>query len=170
MPDWQTMTARLESAKRRLSEEVPGYPWAPQAPRPGCDESGLTAIAELLGSPLDRQHREFLAHCDGWPEFFLGTVLFGSAEFLGSEFPAARELLQYAELGEHDPNRLCPIAASAENINIFVLEKGDGPDPARVIWFAGYEVEAYQDFEAFFTMVTTSFEEELARPAQDRPY
>jgi hypothetical protein len=97
-------------------------------------------------------------------------TLFGSAEFLGEEYDKAVDLLQYAEMGELDPQLLYPIAASDNNINIIVIDDSEENGTRPVRWFAGYELERYEDFASFFDHVISMFEFDRDRPIGERPY
>ena len=46
---------------------------------PGASEHALAAVEERVGRRLPEVYREFLAEHDGWPRFFEGATLLGTA-------------------------------------------------------------------------------------------
>lgn len=140
---------------KRLAEEVDPEGLAKYAPpRPPADPERLRAAADRAGGALDGQYTEFLRHADGWPRLLHSYDLFGTAELLGEELGAALELISYLEPDVFEDSDveeadLFPIGMSSAAIDVFVTVRS-APEPRPVIWFAGFEIERFESFEAFF--------------------
>lgn len=67
-------------------------------PNPGASKSAITAVEERIAHPLPPSYREFLALHDGWPRFFEGATLLGTAN-LGKRMyeDMARAVFEAAE-------------------------------------------------------------------------
>jgi hypothetical protein len=78
MATWRT----LISAIRRVQTEIlwldPSRDFGLR-PHPGASTGALRATEQRLGRPLPPSYRAFLAECDGWPRFFEGASLLGTA-------------------------------------------------------------------------------------------
>ncbi|HET7542458.1 MAG TPA: SMI1/KNR4 family protein [Polyangiaceae bacterium] len=48
-------------------------------PNPGASASAIAAVEARIAQPLPPSYREFLAVHDGWPRFFEGATLLGTA-------------------------------------------------------------------------------------------
>jgi len=48
-------------------------------PNPGASSSAIAAVEARIAHPLPPSYREFLALHDGWPRFFEGATLLGTA-------------------------------------------------------------------------------------------
>jgi len=48
-------------------------------PNPGASAGAIAAVEERIGHRLPPSYREFLAEHDGWPRFFEGATLLGTA-------------------------------------------------------------------------------------------
>jgi hypothetical protein len=160
MADWADAIDRMV----RAEWVVKGYgrdgqpPFAP--PRPPARPERLRAAIDRGAGALDAQYVQFLRHADGWPELLHSFGLFGTPELLGDEFDEAVELISYldpevlqdAGVAEED---LFPIGWSPVAIDVFVTVSS-APQPRPVIWFAGVEVERFDDVKAFFRYMTDS--------------
>jgi hypothetical protein len=78
MASWRT----LLSAIRRIQTEIlwldPSRDFGPR-PHPGASTGALRATEQRLGRPLPPSYRAFLEESDGWPRFFEGASLLGTA-------------------------------------------------------------------------------------------
>jgi hypothetical protein len=160
MGDWTDAIEQMVRAKR-LAEEYDRDGVAEFAPpRPPADPERLQAAIARRAGALDGQYVQFLRHADGWPGLLHSFGLFGTSELLGAEFDEALEVISYLEpdifedsgVAEDD---LLPIGWSPVAIDVFVTVTS-APEPRPVIWFAGLEVERFENFEAFFRYMTDS--------------
>lgn len=122
-------------------------------------EEELRAVEAPLGEALDPMYREFLSYAGGWPGFLHGADLFGPEDFLGgAHFRHGTEMLGFVEpsvLSSAGFRReeLIPIAASREDLDLFVMTRRATSMPGIVIWLAGAEIERFPNFEEFFAAV-----------------
>jgi len=67
-------------------------------PNPGASPSAIAAVEQRILHPLPPSYREFLALHDGWPRFFEGATLLGTAN-LGKRMyeDMARSVFEAAE-------------------------------------------------------------------------
>jgi hypothetical protein len=98
-----------------------------------------------------------LLHANGWPAFYQAVDLYGTGDLLGNmRGIRGAEMLSFIEgsvLAESGLRRedLLPIAVSSTDLDLFVMVKHSAKKRGMVVWFAGYEVDRFQDFSEFFS-------------------
>ena len=119
--------------------------------------------------PLDPGYRDFLRHAGGWPAFYQTVDLFGPDELLGSpQFAAAREALlsmedeALAECGEA-PCNLLPIAATSEDLDLFLIAGPEAETPGQVFWYAGGLIDTFPSFTEYFLAMVDYNRDEIRR-------
>lgn len=153
---WKQRIGELILIKQRIADVDREGIWPHKLPRVAATESQLREVERHLGEPLDPDHRTFLKCAGGWPAFFQTVDLFGPEELLGRErFRHAMEMLSYVEEDVLKASRVrreqvLPIAASAVDLDLFVMTRRSSPQPGIVIWFAGSEVDRFPSFDEFF--------------------
>lgn len=107
------------------------------AGNPAAPESALVVAELRLGRKLPPSYREFLAFCDGWPNFFEATTLLGTGDIgrRTCEAAAARML----------PERcLLPFGVDAQGACLFAFDTrvrlADGELPV-VAWMGGLGID-----------------------------
>jgi hypothetical protein len=96
MTDWLPLVDRLRSTHTEILRVAPFRDFG-LIPNPGAAAEAICAAEERLGVPLPPSYRQFLARYDGWPRFFEGASLLGTAclgnrlydEFARAAFAAA---------------------------------------------------------------------------------
>jgi hypothetical protein len=115
-------------------------------PNPAASEVALTRAEERLGRPLPPSYRAFLRLHDGWPRFFDGASLLGTANLGHRQYEdLARAAFEAAETPIPDlgpPTRprartLIPFGADLEGTTLFAF------NPAAVGPDGEYEVIAW---------------------------
>jgi hypothetical protein len=153
--DWKQRIAVMALVKQKLAEVDTEGLWEHRLPRVAASQERLREVEAHLGEALDPSYRDFLRHADGWPAFYQTVDLFGSDDLLGGErFRHAEEMLGYAEdeqLASPGLRRdLLPIAASAVDLDLFVMTRRSSARPGTVIWLAGSEVDRFPSFDEYF--------------------
>jgi hypothetical protein len=154
-------------AQRLRDITVPGADPFPR-PIPGATEQQLTAVESHLGIRLDVQHRNFLMHANGWPDFSGTFTLLGTADFLGSDLMSkAKEQLHIisgAALGRFrwKRNRLLPIAVSDGTLDVWCMLIEKGQVQPQFIWFNNTEPDEYETFSEYLQACLSSMPEQIA--------
>lgn len=104
---------------------------------------------------MDPEHRAFLSYANGWPDFHQVTDLLsleGIRDLRKQILDSSSSDSADEELSEdvYQVTDLLPIAASGEDIDIFVMPIIDKQVQSEVIWLAGGEIDRYSSFVEFF--------------------
>jgi len=142
-------------------------------PNPSASQSAIAAVEERIGQRLPPSYREFLALHDGWPRFFEGATLLGTAN-LGKRMyeDMARAVFEAAETPVPHvgpPSRaqrapIVPFGIDLQGTTLFAFNPGvvraDG-ECEVVAWVneVGVRSDSFTDFLEF---VVEMCESELA--------
>ncbi|MEZ4225799.1 MAG: SMI1/KNR4 family protein [Polyangiaceae bacterium] len=143
----------------------------------GASDTAVRVAEQRLGRALPPSYREFLRICDGWPRFYDGATLLGTAS-LGRRMydDLARAAFEAAETPEPDlgppsrfkPKVLIPFGIDMQATTLFVF------NPAAVSESGEYEVIAWMNeigvrrssFASFLEMVLELCHAELESAVQ----
>jgi hypothetical protein len=78
MANFSTLLTRIKETQTEILRAAP-YRDLSLVPNPGASNHAIAAVEERISSRLPPAYREFLAVHDGWPRFFEGATLLGSA-------------------------------------------------------------------------------------------
>ncbi len=97
MPNFSTLLTRIKDIQTEILRAAP-YRDISLVPNPGASELAIAAVEERIGHRLPPSYRQFLAQHDGWPRFFEGATLLGTAN-LGKRMyeDLARAVFEAAE-------------------------------------------------------------------------
>ncbi|MET1081303.1 MAG: SMI1/KNR4 family protein [Pseudomonas sp.] len=165
--NWVQEISILVLVKQALAEVDKNglYPYS--LPSVGASSEQLVEVASLLGFQLDSKYSDFLMSADGWNGFFQTVDLFGSKDLCGGEkmqlaFNLLGELsdalFEQAGVSRVD---VLPIAAAMADKDIFLLAKPDSSVPGVVLWFAGEEIDRFDNFDEFFLAMVDYNREEF---------
>jgi hypothetical protein len=170
--NWQ---ACLRDIRHVQTEIMRTAPWrdAGLVPNPRASARAIASAEKRIGRPLPPAYREFLAEHDGWPRFFEGATLFGTAN-LGLRLydQAIRAAFEAAETPVPDvgpPSRaaerrvLIAFGADVQATTLFAFEgsceRADG-ELEVVAWIN--EIGVRRDsFESFLELVLELADAEL---------
>lgn len=150
--DWRPEIVQMAMIKQAIHAADSAGLWEYHYPRVAATPEKLTLAEEGLGFRLEPGYRGFLGYGDGWPSFYQNVDLFGIDDLLGSpRMIMARELLSFLEPVALDQAglldaTLVPIAATTEDIDLFVMTVVDGVLQPPVVWFAGSEIDRFETF------------------------
>jgi SMI1 / KNR4 family (SUKH-1) len=154
---WQQAIVDLVLVQQQMREVDMEGLWDYHLPHVAASPARVDTVEAQIGESFPRLYREFLLHADGWPCFYHTVNLFGTEDLLGSDESLVAvdhlDLLEYEkalELAGFKRSDLLPIAATSEDLDLFVLCRRDSPQPGGVIWFAGGEIDRWTDFYDFF--------------------
>ncbi|MGM0805615.1 MAG: SMI1/KNR4 family protein [Bacillota bacterium] len=169
MINWKDMIATLILVKQELMKQDVEKIWPHHFPEVGATEESLLDLEEELGYKLDLTYRDFLQHANGWKGFYQTVDLFGTEQLKDSTKKEYAEMLLTAiddqVLKESGVSRseLLPIAATEYDKDLFVLSLPNSAKPGEIIWFAGEEIDRFENFAEFFlAMIDYNREEVLA--------
>lgn len=156
MFEWKTQIAKLAYVKQQLAEVDTQKLWPWHLPNIAATKQEITDCERYLGFKIDSQYADFLMHANGWHGFIQATDLFGTTDLAGGErMRKAVEILSYLEenvikQAGVERDEVLPIALSPLDLDLFVITKPSTTQPGTVIWFAGYEIQRFADFQNFF--------------------
>ncbi|MFC0236621.1 SMI1/KNR4 family protein [Fictibacillus phosphorivorans] len=169
MMNWKDRIVDLILVKQELMRQDIERIWPYHFPEVGATEKSLQDLEEELGYKLDFTYRSFLQHANGWKGFYQTVDLFGTEELKDpTKNEYAERLLTVIDdqvLKESGVIRseLLPIAATEYDKDLFVLCLPNSAKPGEILWFAGEEIDRFEDFSEFFlSMIEYNREEVLA--------
>lgn len=173
MASWQALLSEIRRVQTEIMWVAP-HRDVGLVPNPRSSRRAIAAAEQRLGWPLPPSYRAFLAKHDGWPRFFEGATLLGTAN-LGKRCyeEAAHATFDAAETpvpdlgppGSQPPRRvLIPFGIDLQATTIFAF------NPSLATSDGEYEVIAwvneigmrYESFTAFLSAVLELSEAELA--------
>jgi hypothetical protein len=153
------MIVALARAKQAVADADTSGLWRHTFPRLAASSQSLEQVESVLGENLDPLYRSFLEHAGGWPSFYQAIDLFGPAELTGGpEHDRAEALLRefpedhLAKLGLRRGD-VRPIAASRDDIDVFVMVRPALPTHGVILWLAADVVDQFENFAAFFSAI-----------------
>ncbi len=141
--------------------------WPHHFPEVGANEKSIRIIEQELGYKLDLMYREFLQYANGWAVFYQTLDLFGTEQLKESAImDYAQVLLEAIDdvvLEESGVLRqeLLPIAVSEFDRDLFVLCLPNSSRPGEIIWFAGEEIDRFENFDEYFLVMIDYNREEI---------
>jgi len=78
MANFSTLLTRIKEIQTEILRVAP-YRDISLVPNPGASQLAIAAVEERISHRLPPSYREFLALHDGWPRFFEGATLLGTA-------------------------------------------------------------------------------------------
>ena len=78
MANFSTLLTRIKDTQTEILRAAP-YRDISLVPNPGASAVAIAAVEERISHRLPPSYREFLAQHDGWPRFFEGATLLGTA-------------------------------------------------------------------------------------------
>ena len=97
MANFSILLTRIKDVQTEILRVAP-YRDISLVPNPGASQLAIAAVEERISHPLPPSYRQFLAEHDGWPRFFEGATLLGTAN-LGKRMyeDMARAVFEAAE-------------------------------------------------------------------------
>jgi len=153
---WRERIVQMSLIKQEIARvDVEGlWPW--HLPSVGVKEDEISRAEALIGERLDESYRAFLTLANGWVGFLQVVDLFGCSDLAaGSRWMRAQELLHELDtnvyrLLELGPQDLLPVAASVEELDLFVMTRRHARVPGRIIWLAQDVVDTFPSFDEYF--------------------
>jgi len=171
MPKWRTLLERIRETQTEILRLAP-HRDVYLVPNPGASEVAIQAAEERIGRRLPPSYREFLRVFDGWPRFFEGATLLGTANLgkrLYEDF--ARAIFDAAETPVPDlgppsrraPRLVVPFGADLQATTLFAFNPNVttyGEEWEVIAWIN--EIGIRRDsFPAFLELVLELCEAEL---------
>lgn len=172
MTDWNSLAERIRNTHTEILRIAP-FRDLGLVPNPGAAPEAIRSAEARLGAPLPPSYREFLARYDGWPRFFEGASLLGTA-CLGSRLydEFARSAFEAAETPEPDlgpPTRrrqyakVFPFGVDLQSTTLFAfntaVQNADG-EYEVIAWINELGVRR-DDFPSFLELLLELAEYEL---------
>jgi len=172
MANWIELVSGIRTLHTELLRAAPHRDLG-LVPNPAASETAVASVEERIGLPLPPSYRAFLLRNDGWPRFFEGATLLGTAN-LGKRMyeDLARAVFEAAEtpvphlgpLSRVVRRPIIPFGADLDGTTLFAF------NPAVARADGEYEVVAWvneigvrrESFEDFLEFVLDMSEAELA--------
>jgi len=166
--NWPQEIVKMVLVKQALAEADVEEMYPHHLPKVAATPAQLAKAEARLGFQLDPQYADFLRHADGWEGFTQTVDLFGTAELIGNE-KMEQALQTFDELDDFafsaagiSRDDVYPIAATVVDMDIFLLGKPGTPIAGQVLWFAGAEIERYENFDEYFLATVDYVRDDLA--------
>ena len=174
--DWPAEIVKGVLIHQRLRELDRKAIWEYHLPEVAASEDEIAATEQWLGYQLDPAYRRFLRFANGWRSFVQHVDILGTAGLAGGTvIDAARGQLGAVEPGIFAGNvgldiaDVLPIAASTEQSDMFLLGLPWSKEPGAVIWFAGYLIERFPNFDEFYLSMLDYNRRQIAKFEEDWP-
>lgn len=172
MPDFRTLLGDIQRVQREIMRVAP-YRDFGLRPNPPATGAAIVEAEKRMGRPLPPSYRELLMLHDGWPRFYDGATLLGTASLgLPTHTAAARATFDAAETPVPDygppsrtrPRVLIPFGIDHQATTLFVF------NPAHVDEHGDMEIIAWineiglrrTSLTDFFEMIYELCDAELA--------
>lgn len=172
MIPWQNTLGRIRELQTELMRSAPWHD-AGLVPNPGASPLAIETAEARIGRPLPPSYRAFLRQHDGWPRFFDGATLLGSAtlglrvyeDAARSTFEAANTPVTLSPPLRARPQRLVTFGADLALTTLFAF------DPSAVDAHGEYEVVVWigeigmrrESFPSFLELIHELCESDDAR-------
>ena len=161
MTEWRD---RLEQIRRAQTEIMRTRPYKDfgLVPNPGAAEAAIATAEARIGVRLPRSYREFLAVHDGWPRFYEGATLLGTANLGRREYEdVVQAVFRSAEtpvpdIGPPSSRRvvrrpLIPFGVDLQGTTMFAFDRnqpGSNGELAVIAWVSelGLTFPSFDDF------------------------
>lgn len=129
MHDIHALIRDIRQAQKQIMSAAP-YRDFGLRPNPGASKAALAAVERRIGRALPPTYREFLRKHDGWPRFYDGATLLGTASLgVRAYEDAARATFEAAETPVPDvgppsrvkPRVLIPFGIDLQATTLFVF-------------------------------------------------
>ncbi|HHX8603816.1 TPA: SMI1/KNR4 family protein [Vibrio alginolyticus] len=155
--DWKLEISKLIAVKQVIAELDTQKLWCHCLPRLAASNEDIESLRNKIRKDIPSEYIEFLRFANGWPSFYQNVDLFGTSDYFNEDLmEAARDIFEQTSFSNDLKDDLLVIAMTSQDTDLFCLNLRSG----EVIWFAGIEVERFDNFDEFFlTMVDYNREE-----------
>ena len=156
MDDWRTQLAIAYKVREAIHQVDRQGLWPFRLPRVAAPGERVLEVEEELGFALDEQHRQFLGHADGWECFYQAATLFGCPDLVSPAWQdRTRALADEVNLAVQQEagvsmDATYVIAASEQDVDVFLIGRPDTARQGEVFWVAGQLIDTYPSFDEFF--------------------
>lgn len=173
MNDWQPLLEKLRATNAEILRVAPFRDFG-LVPNPGASGDAIRTAEERIGARLPPSYRAFLAKYDGWPRFFEGASLLGTAclgrglydDFARAAFSAAET--PEPELGpptrRRQHSRLLPFGADLQSTTLFAFNrevKDESGEYEVIAWINEIGIRR-PSFASFLELLVELAESDLA--------
>ena len=165
MTEWRETLERIKSAQIEIMRTRP-YKDFGLVPNPGASETAIAAAEARIGVRLPESYREFLALSDGWPRFYDGATLLGTANLGRREYEdVVQAVFRSAEtpvpdVGPPSSRRvlrrpLIPFGVDLQGTTMFAFDRnqvGTKGELAVIAWVSELGL-TFQGFDEFLSHV-----------------
>jgi len=156
--DWEFEISKLVFIKEKIYELDSLKLWEYHLPNVSAKEKQIDNLQKECKNKLPSKYIDFLKYANGWKSFYQNVDLFGISDFHDSKRQRYVGTI-YSQLPDSikDKEKLVPIASTYQDIDLFCINIETG----EVIWFAGGEIDKFNDFNDFFLAMIDYNREEL---------
>ncbi len=165
MTAWRDTLEQIRNAQIDIMRDEP-YKDFGLVPNPGASEIAIRAAEARLGIELPRSYRDFLRVHDGWPRFYEGATLLGTANLGKREYEdVAQTVFRAAETpvphiappasGPRHRRPLIPFGADLQGTTLFAFDARARATKAElpVIAWVNELGMTFDSFESFLDAV-----------------
>lgn len=165
MTEWLETLDQIRSAQTEIMRTRP-YKDFGLVPNPGASGSAIAAAEARIGVTLPTSYREFLSLYDGWPRFYEGATLLGTANLGRREYEeVVQSVFRSAEtpvpdIGPPSSRRvlrrpLIPFGVDLQGTTMFAFDRnqvGPNGELAVIAWVSELGL-TFQGFDEFLSNV-----------------
>lgn len=165
--DWRILIAKNALLKSKINEADINRVWSYHLPSLAATQEQVERFQEKIRRKVPEEYLSFLKCANGWKGFFQNNDLLGTADtfskdcmdLLNSEFYNLRDV----SIDNISKSDLFPIGVNYTDKDIFFLVLSQNEYYGKVIWFAGEEIQRFENFSDFFSSMIAYNERELAK-------
>lgn len=175
MTAWRDNLIRIKAAQTEIMRTRP-YKDFGLVPNPGASDGAIAAVEARLGGRLPPSYHEFLTTHDGWPRFYDGATLLGTANLGRREYEDVVEsVFRSAEtpvpvVGPPSSRRpvrrpLIPFGVDLQGTTMFAFDRAQPSrrgELAVIAWVSEIGL-TFRDFEEFLDNVVEWLELDVSK-------
>ncbi len=156
--DWKLEISKLVYVKQVIADLDKQKLWPHHLPRVAASNEDVARLENKIQRKVPSEYLEFLKFANGWPGFYQHVDLFGTDDYFNEDLMAyADEIFEQTPFGNDRTEDLLVIATTRHDIDLFCLNLDSG----EVLWFAGEEIERFENFDEFFLAMEDYNREEI---------
>ena len=118
-------------------------------PKKGITYNQINLFEDKMKKTFPIEYKHLLTLLNGWDFFWQDISLFSIDDYNDEK------LMKYTwdilnVIDTENVEKLFPIGIDKNNIDLIVIVEAGYKDEGNVIWFAGYEIERYENLAKFF--------------------
>ncbi|PSU85252.1 hypothetical protein C0W35_22480 [Photobacterium kishitanii] len=156
--DWKVEISKMVYVKQVISKLDTQNLWPHHLPHVAASNDDIVRLVTKINKKLPYEYKEFLKVANGWPGFYQFVDIFGTEDYYNKDLMSyVKDIFEQTSFGNINSEDLIVIAITLHDIDMFCLNVKTG----EVVWFAGEEIERFDNFDNFFLAMEDYNREEI---------